>query len=113
MRDQNFSSEQQEVDEKLQLLDLLLADEKDGDGKVEPPIAPRASSHHALRRLGQKIRRLRQAKDWTQEDLAAECVLDRSYVSGLETGRRNPTYLNLLKIAKTLDVTLAALLDLD
>ena len=35
MRDQNFSSEQQEVDEKLQLLDLLLADEKDGDGS--PP----------------------------------------------------------------------------
>jgi transcriptional regulator with XRE-family HTH domain len=53
------------------------------------------------------------AKDWTQEELAAECQLDRSYVSGLETGRRNPTYLNLLKIAKTLDMTLLRLLDLD
>lgn len=74
---------------------------------------PRAASHPALRRLGQRIRRLRQAKNWTQEELAAESVLDRSYVSGLETGRRNPTYLNLLKIAKTLDVTLLSLLDLD
>jgi hypothetical protein len=36
------------------------------------------------------------AKNWTQEDLAGECGLDRSYVSGLEVGRRNPTYLNLL-----------------
>jgi transcriptional regulator with XRE-family HTH domain len=76
-------------------------------------VPPRAASHPALRRLGQRIRRLREAKNWTQEELAAECVLDRSYVSGLETGRRNPTYLNLLKLAKTLDITLVGLLDVD
>jgi transcriptional regulator with XRE-family HTH domain len=36
---------------------------------------------------------------------------DRSYVSGLEVGRRNPTYLNLLRIAKTLGTPLLKLLD--
>ena len=76
-------------------------------------VPPRATPHPALRRLGQRVRSLRLAKDWTQEQLAAECELDRSYVSGLEVGRRNPTYLNLLKIAKTLGMPLVGLIDLD
>ena len=74
-------------------------------------VPPRSALHPALRRLGERIRHLRTAKHWTQEDLAGECGLDRSYVSGLEVGRRNPTYLNLLRIAKTLDTSLVKLLD--
>ncbi len=76
-------------------------------------VPPRSAPHQALRRLGQRIRHLRVAKDWTQEDLAGECGLDRSYVSGLEVGRRNPTYLNLLRISKTFGVSLLVLLDLE
>ncbi len=72
-------------------------------------VPPRSTPHQVLRRLGGRIRDLRSAKEWTQEDLAGECDLDRSYISGLESGRRNPTYLNLLKIAKTLRVSLASL----
>lgn len=72
---------------------------------------PRSTLDPALKRLGARIRELRTAKNWTQEDLAGECGLDRSYVSGLEFGRRNPTYLNLLKIAKTLGTPLVTLLD--
>ena len=74
-------------------------------------VPPRSVPHPALQRLGERIRQLRTAKHWTQEDLAGECGLDRSYVSGLEVGRRNPTYLNLLKIAKTLGIPLVTLLD--
>lgn len=74
-------------------------------------VPPRARPHPALRRLGERIRELRTAKKWTQEDLAGECGLDRSYVSGLEVGRRNPTYLNLLRIAKTLGIPLVTLLN--
>ena len=76
-------------------------------------VPPRSLPHPALRRLGARIRQLRQAKEWTQEDLAAECGFDRSYVSGLEFGRRNPTYLRLLKLSKTLGVPLLTLLDID
>ncbi|MEQ1574393.1 MAG: helix-turn-helix transcriptional regulator [Vicinamibacterales bacterium] len=72
---------------------------------------PRSDPHPALKKLGARIRELRTAKNWTQEDLAGECGLDRSYVSGLEVGRRNPTYLNLLRIAKTFGVSLVTLLD--
>lgn len=74
---------------------------------------PRSTPHPALKRLGERIRQLRSAKNWTQEDLAGECGFDRSYVSGLEVGRRNPTYLKLLKLAKTLGISLLTLLDLD
>jgi transcriptional regulator with XRE-family HTH domain len=74
-------------------------------------VPPRSTPHPALRRLGERIRQLRASKQWTQEDLAGECGLDRSYISGLEVGRRNPTYLNLLRIAKTLGLSLVTLLD--
>ena len=57
--------------------------------------------------------KLRAAKNWTQRDLAGECGLDRSYISGLEFGRRNSTCLNLLKLAKTLDTALPTRLDLN
>ena len=75
-------------------------------------VPPRATPHPALRKLGARIRELRAAKHWTQEDLAGECGLDRSYVSGLEVGRRNPTYLSLVRLAKTLRIPLVRLLDL-
>lgn len=74
-------------------------------------VPPRSSPHPALKRLGARIRQLRVGRNWTQEDLAGECGLDRSYVSGLEVGRRNPTYLNLLRIGKTLGTPLVTLLD--
>jgi DNA-binding XRE family transcriptional regulator len=50
-------------------------------------------------------------RNWTQEDLAGDTGLDRSYVSGLESGLRNPTYLNLLKVARSLGLPITALLD--
>ena len=75
-------------------------------------VPPRATPHPRLKKLGARIRELRIAKNWTQEDLAGECGLDRSYVSGLEVGRRNPTYLNLLRLAKTFRIPLVELLDL-
>ncbi len=74
-------------------------------------VPPHSTPHPILKRLGAHVRELRAAKDWTQEDLAGECGLDRSYVSGLEVGRRNPTYLNLLKLVKALGVSLVALRD--
>jgi transcriptional regulator with XRE-family HTH domain len=74
-------------------------------------VPPRGKPHQALVKLGARIRQLRLAKGWSQEDLAGEAVLDRSYISGLESGMRNPTYLNLLKIAGALDLSVQRLLD--
>ena len=62
-----------------------------------------------LVKLGQQIRNLRKLKGFSQEDFAAEVGLDRSYMGGVERGERNVAALNLIKIAKTLDVDVGEL----
>lgn len=62
-------------------------------------------------RLGQNVRRLREAKGWSQEDFADRAGIHRTYVSDIERGRRNPTISVVEKLAKPLDVCPGALLD--
>lgn len=54
--------------------------------------------------FGKILRSLREAKGLSQEKLAFECDLDRTYVSMLERGIRQPTLTTVFKLAKTLDV---------
>ena len=56
------------------------------------------------KQVGINLRRLRLEKGWSQEDMAFESGLHRTYVSGIERGVRNPTLLILEKLAKTLGV---------
>ena len=60
--------------------------------------------------VGKNLRHLRQAKGWSQEDLALTAGLDRTYVSGVERGIRNPTVLVLSQLASALQVEAAVLL---
>ncbi|WP_374379514.1 helix-turn-helix domain-containing protein [Dongia sp.] len=57
------------------------------------------------------MRKHREERGWSQEELAFECGLHRTYISGVERGVRNPTVIVLQKIAKALKVPAAALLD--
>jgi transcriptional regulator with XRE-family HTH domain len=61
------------------------------------------------RQIGLNVQRFRREKGWSQEDLAFESGLHRTYISGIERGVRNPTVLVLEKLAKTLRVPPAAL----
>ena len=70
-------------------------------------MAERSKAHAAL---GQAVRGLRADRRITQEQLAALCGLDRTYVGGIERGERNPTYLNLLRLADALGVRSSELL---
>lgn len=63
------------------------------------------------KRIGWNIRRLRSARELTQEDFATDSGFDRGYISGLERGVRNPSVLVLERIAKALHVDVAELLD--
>lgn len=54
--------------------------------------------------FGRKIRELRTAKSTSQEELAWACELDRTYISGIERGIRNPSLKNIIKIANALDI---------
>jgi DNA-binding XRE family transcriptional regulator len=58
-----------------------------------------------LPELGRNIQRVRTAAGLTQTALAKRSGLNRSYVSGLEAGKRNPTALTLQRLAKVLGVT--------
>jgi transcriptional regulator with XRE-family HTH domain len=59
--------------------------------------------------LGKRIRELRSRKGWSQEFLAEESGLHRTYLGGIERGLRNPSLNNLVKIARALGVTLREL----
>jgi transcriptional regulator with XRE-family HTH domain len=60
------------------------------------------SPEHAA--FGQRIRTIRNRRGVSQESLALQCGLDRTYISGIERGIRNPSLTNILKIATALDV---------
>ncbi|MGE0252881.1 MAG: helix-turn-helix domain-containing protein [Dongiaceae bacterium] len=62
-------------------------------------------------RLGRNIRKLRESKKMSQEELGFEADLDRTYVSGVERGVRNPTILVLEKFAKALGVGVGKLVE--
>jgi transcriptional regulator with XRE-family HTH domain len=60
-------------------------------------------------KLGRNIRRLRQQRRMTQEQLAFEAEIDLTYVGGIERGRRNPSLLVMARIAESLSVSLPKL----
>lgn len=60
--------------------------------------------------VGRNVRRLRQQRGLTQEQLAFEAQLDLTYVGGIERGRRNPSLLVMARLAAALQVTPADLL---
>jgi len=52
--------------------------------------------------LGNKIREERKKKGLSQEQLAFDADVDRSYIGGIERGERNVSFLTLVKIAECL-----------
>lgn len=60
--------------------------------------------------FGGRVRELRQATGLSQEAFADRCGLDRTYISGIERGKRNVSLQNLEVLAKALKVTLSRLL---
>ncbi|MEJ6009366.1 helix-turn-helix transcriptional regulator [Novosphingobium aquae] len=62
-------------------------------------------------RLGKNVRKLREAKGWSQEDYADRAGIHRTYVSDIERGRRNPTITVVAKLAKPFEVQPGQLLD--
>lgn len=59
--------------------------------------------------LGQQVRSLRLQAGLSQENFAERCGLDRTYISGIERGTRNPTLEVLYILATALHIDLASL----
>lgn len=62
-----------------------------------------------LEELGNRIREKRKARGWTQEKLADNAGIDRSYIGGVERGERNLTFKVLCLICEALRCDVAAL----
>lgn len=62
-------------------------------------------------RLAVNMKRLRKDRGWSQEALADEAELDRTYISGIERVVKNPTITVIERIASALNCPLGELLD--
>ena len=61
-------------------------------------------------RFGARLRKLRLEAGLSQEEFAARCDLDRTYISGIERGKRNVALRNIEAIARTLSLSLSDLM---
>lgn len=66
---------------------------------------------NAQQKLGKKIKSLRLESELSQEQLGELTGLDRTYISGIERGVRNPSIKNIEKVAKALKVSVSNLID--
>ncbi|WP_049854922.1 helix-turn-helix domain-containing protein [Dickeya fangzhongdai] len=62
-------------------------------------------------RFGQRVKTLRLQAGLSQEAFADKCGLDRTYISGIERGVRNPTLEVIGVIADGLRINLKTLFD--
>ena len=68
-----------------------------------------AKRDRTLSAFGLSVLKRREIKGLSQEKLAEKADLDRTYISGIERGVRNPGLLSLVRIAKALGVTTSEL----
>jgi transcriptional regulator with XRE-family HTH domain len=66
--------------------------------------SPSHAGNPILIALGQAIKEQRLTKGLSQESLALEVGLDRSYMGGIERGEHNVALVNIHKIANSLDI---------
>ena len=65
-------------------------------------MVPRDEATAFLLAFGRAVRQCREKLEISQEDLGFEADLDRTYISGIERGVRNPTLKTIRRIAKAL-----------
>jgi transcriptional regulator with XRE-family HTH domain len=63
-----------------------------------------------IKRTAMRIKKLREARALSQEELAKRAGISRGYLARLETARQDPTLSTLEKLAKALKVDVAQLL---
>ena len=65
-----------------------------------------------LIKFGERIRSLRDAKDWSQEELAEKTGFHRTYIGMIERGERNLSLKNIEKFAVVFKMSVSKLLEL-
>lgn len=57
-------------------------------------------------KVGKEIVKIRKERNLSQDDLSADCYIDRSYLAEIEEGKANPSLKVLCKIANGLNIQL-------
>jgi len=61
--------------------------------------------------FGNRVRALRQERGWSQVEMADFLAMDRSYLSEIETGKKDPSLTMLKLISDGLSITISRLID--
>lgn len=62
-------------------------------------------------KFGQRVKELRLSRGYSQEKLSELSDLDRTYVPGIEAGKRNVSLVVVEKIAKAFGISMSELLN--
>ncbi|MDD2491165.1 MAG: helix-turn-helix transcriptional regulator [Bacteroidales bacterium] len=63
------------------------------------------------KRFGDNVKKIRISKGLSQESLANQCDIDRTYLPGIENGKRNVSLQIIEKLAKGLNINIKELFD--
>jgi len=67
---------------------------------------PSRNHNGIAKAFGKQVRTLRTARGWSQESLADQAKMHRTYIWGIERGARNPSLRHVAKLADAFDVPL-------
>ena len=65
------------------------------------------------KKMGARIRYLRNEMGLSQEKLALKAGIDRTYLAGIESGKRNATITSIEKIVNALEINLSNFFDFE
>ena len=71
------------------------------------------NSEQILRKIGERIKEIRELQGISQQDLAATCNFEKANMSRIEAERTNFTISTLYKISQTLNTSLSNLIDVE
>ena len=66
--------------------------------------------NNSAKKLGQNMKRIRLSKQMSQGDICRKLGVDRSYISNVESGNKNPTLSTITKLAEALGVSVDEIL---